>query len=60
MSDRTKVREAFDPAEPVDLRTGIRRMADWVREQGPREPIEFAEPIEVARNLPPSWQARVA
>jgi UDP-glucose 4-epimerase len=55
-SDHTKVREAFDPPEPIDLRTGIRRMADWVREHGAREPVEFNGEIEVGRNLPPSWR----
>ena len=55
-SDHTKVREAFDPPEAVDLRTGIRRMADWVREHGTRDPVEFEGEIEVERNLPPSWR----
>jgi UDP-glucose 4-epimerase len=55
-SDHTKVREAFAPPEPIDLRTGIRRMAEWVREHGAREPVEFNGKIEVERNLPPSWR----
>ncbi|MDQ3850362.1 MAG: NAD-dependent epimerase/dehydratase family protein [Actinomycetota bacterium] len=54
-SDHGKVRAAFDPPQPLDLQTGIRRMAAWVREHGPRDPIEFAERIEIDRNLPPSW-----
>jgi UDP-glucose 4-epimerase len=58
-SDHAKVRDVFDPPEPIDLRTGIRRMADWVREHGSREPIAFAGEIEVERNLPPSWRERV-
>jgi UDP-glucose 4-epimerase len=58
-SDHAAVREVFDPPEPVDLRTGIERMAQWVRDHGPREPIEFREPIEIERNLPPSWRQRV-
>jgi UDP-glucose 4-epimerase len=56
-SDHTKVRRDFDPPEPLDLRTGIRRMADWVREHGARDPIEFVGEIEIERNLPPSWRA---
>jgi UDP-glucose 4-epimerase len=56
-SDHTKVRRDFDLSEPLDLRTGIRRMADWVREHGSREPIEFVGEIEIERNLPPSWRA---
>jgi UDP-glucose 4-epimerase len=55
-SDHAKVRRVFDPPAPLDLRTGIRQMTEWVREHGPREPIEFAGEIEVARNLPPSWR----
>jgi UDP-glucose 4-epimerase len=56
-SDHTKVRRDFDLSEPLDLRTGIRRMAAWVREHGSREPIEFVGEIEIERNLPPSWRA---
>lgn len=55
-SDHTKVRRDFDPPEPLDLRSGIQRMAAWVREHGSRDPIEFAGEIEVERNLPPSWR----
>ena len=55
-SDHTKVREVFDPAAPVDLYTGIRRMATWVKEHGPRSSVEFPGEIEVDCKLPPSWQ----
>lgn len=55
-SDHSKVRDVFDPPEPLDLRSGIERMAAWVREHGSRPPIEFAGEIEVDRNLPPSWR----
>jgi UDP-glucose 4-epimerase len=56
-SDHTKVMEAFDPPDPLELREGIERMAAWVREHGAREPIEFKGEIEVERNLPPSWKS---
>jgi UDP-glucose 4-epimerase len=56
-SDHSKLRNAFDPPEPLSLREGIERMAAWVREHGAREPVEFRGEIEVARNLPPSWAA---
>jgi UDP-glucose 4-epimerase len=56
-SDHAKVRRDFDPPQPLDLRSGVRRMADWVREHGAREPIEFAGEIEVEQGLPPSWRA---
>ena len=55
-SDHAKVSRVFEPPDPLDLRTGIRRTADWVREHGSREPIEFRGEIEVERNLPPSWR----
>jgi UDP-glucose 4-epimerase len=49
-----KVREIFDPPAPVPLRTGLGRMAAWVKEHGARPPVEFGD-IEVPVNLPPSW-----
>ncbi|MGH2968577.1 MAG: NAD-dependent epimerase/dehydratase family protein [Solirubrobacteraceae bacterium] len=56
-ADHGKVRDAFQPSEAIDLRTGIERMARWVRERGPQSPVEFSE-IEVEKNLPPSWRVR--
>jgi UDP-glucose 4-epimerase len=56
-SDHTKIRRVFDPPEPVDLETGLRRMAEWVRSVGPQPPVEFPGDIEITRNLPPSWAA---
>jgi UDP-glucose 4-epimerase len=58
-SDHAKIRTAFAPPEPIDLGTGIERMAAWVKEHGAREPIEFQGAIEIERNLPPSWRQRV-
>jgi UDP-glucose 4-epimerase len=55
-SDHAKVRAVFDPPPPVDLRTGVRRMATWVKQHGPRSPVEFPGEIEVDRKLPPSWR----
>ncbi len=55
-SDHSKVREVFDPPEPVALGEGIDRMARWVKETGAREPIRFRGEIEVDRNLPPAWR----
>lgn len=54
-ADHEKVRRVFGLGEPVGLREGIERMAEWVRERGPQEPVEFSN-IEVERNLPPSWR----
>src|SRR4051794_1139862 len=50
-SDHSKVRRVFEPPEPIDLATGIRRMADWVRERGPQPPVEFPGEIEIAEKL---------
>jgi UDP-glucose 4-epimerase len=55
-SDHAKVRGDFDPPEPLELRAGIERMAEWVREYGTRDPIEFTGEIEVERGLPASWR----
>ena len=59
-SDHAKVRAALDLGTPIDLHTGIGRMAEWVRAHGPREPVEFGGDIELPRNLPPSWAETVA
>ena len=55
-SDHSKVGRVFEPPGPLDLHNGIRRTADWVKEHGSRQPIEFLGEIEVERNLPPSWR----
>jgi UDP-glucose 4-epimerase len=54
-ADHAKVRAAFCPPEALDLQTGLARMADWVREHGARDPVNFAGRIEISRRLPPSW-----
>jgi UDP-glucose 4-epimerase len=56
-ADHSRVRSVFDPPEAIDLRTGIARMAEWVRERGPQPAVEFSD-IEIERNLPPSWRVR--
>jgi UDP-glucose 4-epimerase len=56
-ADHSRVRDVFGTSEPIDLRTGIQRMARWVRERGPQSPVEFSE-IEIEKNLPPSWRVR--
>ena len=53
-SDHSKVRSIFCPPDPVDLSTGIRRMAEWVKLQGVSTPVEFQN-IEILQGLPPSW-----
>ncbi len=56
-SDHSKVRNVFNPPEPVNLHDGIQRTAEWVKAHGSRQPVEFKGEIEVERNLPPSWRA---
>ncbi|MBW4630633.1 MAG: NAD-dependent epimerase/dehydratase family protein [Iphinoe sp. HA4291-MV1] len=53
-SDHNKVRHVFNPPAPIDLKTGIQRMAEWVKSNGPAVPVEFKD-IEVYKKLPPSW-----
>jgi hypothetical protein len=35
-------------------------MADWARDHGPCQPLEFPGEIEVPTNLPPAWRDRVS
>jgi len=53
-SDHAKLHRVFGDEPTVPLDEGLRRMAEWARETGVREPIRF-ESVEVLRNLPPSW-----
>ena len=55
-SDHAKLHGVFGQEPTVPLGDGLRRMAEWARETGVREPISF-ESVEVLRNLPPSWLA---
>lgn len=54
-SDHSKVQAALELGDTIAVRTGIERMAAWVRAHGPREPVRFHGQIEIARKLPPSW-----
>jgi UDP-glucose 4-epimerase len=53
-SDHSKAEKVFGPLAPLDLNTGIDRMAKWVKSRGPAKPVEFTN-IELFKNLPPSW-----
>lgn len=57
-SDHTRIREVFGEQDPVALRDGIFRMAEWVRTHGARAPVDFVGDIEIHKNLPPSWAER--
>jgi UDP-glucose 4-epimerase len=54
-SDHTRVRNTFRPPPPIDLRTGIRRMAEWVKGRGPATPVRFSD-IEIREKLPAGWE----
>jgi UDP-glucose 4-epimerase len=54
-SDHAKARRVFGEMEPIALEEGIARMAAWARRAGARQSSVF-ENIEIARNLPASWQ----
>jgi len=53
-SDHSKAQSVFQPPKPIDLNSGIARMAEWVKAKGPATPVEFTN-IELYKNLPPSW-----
>jgi UDP-glucose 4-epimerase len=53
-STHDALREVFSPPPPVELDSGLERMASWVRGQPQREPVPFPS-IELTRGLPPSW-----
>jgi UDP-glucose 4-epimerase len=55
-SDHAKLHRVFGEQPTVALEEGLRRMAEWAREIGVRDPVRF-ESVEVLRNLPPSWAA---
>lgn len=55
-ADHGRVHDVFHPPEPICLEAGIRRMANWARSIGPREPVRF-DHIEVRKNMPHSWRS---
>ena len=55
-SDHSKFHRVFGQHAGVTLRDGLERMARWVRDHGPQEPVRFSGRIELERGLPPSWR----
>jgi UDP-glucose 4-epimerase len=53
-SDHGKAQRVFGPTTPVTLEEGLARMAQWVRQAGPRSSREF-EAIEIEKGLPSMW-----
>lgn len=56
-ADHSKFKKTFDVKHTVDLVEGIKQMVDWSKKVGPQEPTKFDHPIEISRNLPPSWKS---
>lgn len=53
-ADHSRVKDIFHPPAPIDLRTGIRRMVDWVKVRGLTAPVQFSG-IEIRDKLPAGW-----
>lgn len=58
-SSHDRMHEVFGPGRNTSLDDGLRRMAAWVEEVGARQSRDFG-PIEVTRNMPPSWLSETA
>ena len=56
-SSHDKARRVFGPRPQTSLEEGLGRMAAWVRQHGARTSAAF-DGIEIAKNLPASWQTR--
>jgi UDP-glucose 4-epimerase len=53
-ADHARLREVFAPPPPIELGTGLRRMAAWAKSVGRRTPSRFGD-LEIDKNLPPGW-----
>ncbi len=53
-ADHARFTRVFGSGARWGLRAGLRRMAAWARQVGPRQPGVFPA-VEVRKNLPPSW-----
>ncbi len=58
-SSHDKIRNAVPCPDPLPLREGIRRMAEWARAHGPRKGDVFSS-VEVWNNMPPFWRQELA
>ena len=57
-ADHSKAIRVFRTHHETSIDDGIRRMAEWARQVGPRKSVEFSN-IELPDNLPPSWASVV-
>ena len=55
-STHKKAETIFKLKDKVDLETGLRKMAEWVKKHGAKTTKNFGE-IEIEEKLPPSWKA---
>jgi len=53
-SDHSKCHEVFADSSETPLSEGLKQMAAWVKQAGPRRSTEFSE-VEVRDRLPESW-----
>jgi UDP-glucose 4-epimerase len=54
-SDHSKAKKIFGIDSETDLETGIKKMVEWSKGVGPKDPKKFGN-IEINKNMPPSWQ----
>lgn len=53
-SSHAKIQRAIACGTPVSFAEGIRRMADWAKQHGPRKGGVFSN-VEIREKLPPIW-----
>lgn len=49
-----RIRRVFGPRPTVDLKDGLKRMANWSKKIGARSSSDYKS-IEISKNLPPIW-----
>ena len=55
-SDHSKIKKFFPNLQkPIDLKTGIEKMASWAMEVGPRKTSLFMD-VEILEKMPPFWK----
>jgi len=56
-SNHSKFERIFKPVPHIDLKTGLSRMADWVKQHyNTHESTSDFENIEISKNLPDPWK----
>ncbi len=53
--DHSKIKQLFPCLPQTALEDGVRRMAEWAKRAGPRDPSRFGD-IEIERGLPETWR----